>query len=57
MPYEPGMTIMFDVLTKAVFIEFRGHFTFLTGPFKDRSTGVAAGEDFCRSKGWLDPSP
>ena len=57
MPYETGMTIMFDVVTKIVFIEFRGHFTSLIGPFKDRPTGVAAGEDFCRSKGWIDPSP
>lgn len=54
MAYEPGMTIIFDVVTKGVFIDFRGEFSSLVGPFKNRSSGIVAGEDFCRAKGWSD---
>jgi hypothetical protein len=57
MAYEAGMTIMFDVVTKGVFIAFRGKFTSLPGPYKDRVTGIAAGENFCRGEGWVNPSP
>ena len=50
-PYEPGMRIIFDVLTKTVVVSFRGQVELL-GPFPDKKTGVEAAEEFCRSKGW-----
>lgn len=52
MGYETGMLIMYDVVTKAVFVEFRGQFHTLHGPDANRDLGIKAGEDFCRSKGW-----
>jgi hypothetical protein len=52
-PYEPGMRIIYDVLTKSVVISFRGEIKML-GPFPDRSAGISAAEDFCRARGWAN---
>lgn len=52
MAYEEGMLIMFDVVTKAVFVEFRNEFTTLTGPYSNRFSGISAGEAYCRHLGW-----
>lgn len=54
MPYEAGMTIFYDVVSKAVIVEFRGKFVTLQGPFADTAEGVHAGEEFCRKLGWAD---
>lgn len=54
MPYEEGMTIIYDVVSKAVIVEFRGKFVTLQGPFADKAEGVRAGEEFCRKRGWKD---
>lgn len=50
--YENGMSVFFDCVTKAVFIEFRGELHYLLGPFLSRSVGIAAGEAKCRELGW-----
>ncbi|WP_276118307.1 hypothetical protein [Pararhizobium qamdonense] len=52
MAYEAGMLIMFDVVTKGVFVEFRNTFESLPGPYEDRAAGIAAGEEYCREHGW-----
>ncbi|WEZ85531.1 hypothetical protein P6U16_26125 (plasmid) [Rhizobium sp. 32-5/1] len=53
MRYEPEMTIIFDVLSKIVFVSFRGRDTML-GPFQSQQEGIKAGESHCRSLGWID---
>jgi hypothetical protein len=56
MPYEAGMLVMFDVVSKSIFVEFRGMFTTLPGPFADRVTGIRAGEAYCLAMGWKPDS-
>jgi hypothetical protein len=51
-PYEIGMTIIYDVVTKSTFIGFRGEFHYLIGPFLSRREGIAAGEAKCLQLGW-----
>ncbi len=53
MRYEPEMTIIFDVLSKLVFVSFRGRETML-GPFQSQYEGIRAGESHCRSLGWMN---
>lgn len=50
-PFEPDMSMIYDVVTKSVVVSFRGQFKLL-GPFQDRTAAVAAGERFCRESGW-----
>jgi hypothetical protein len=50
--YESGMTILYDVVTKSTFIDFRGSFYYLLGPFTTRREAIAAGEAKCRELGW-----
>lgn len=57
MAYEANMAILFDVVTKSVFVAFRGEFVTLPGPFFDRKTAIAAGEAYCKSLGWNDSPP
>ena len=52
MRYEPGMQIIYDVLKKGVFVEFRGRSDYLPGPFPNQKAAIAAAEDHCREKGW-----
>ncbi|KQY31843.1 hypothetical protein [Rhizobium sp. Root483D2] len=52
MAYEAGMLIMFDVVTKGVFVEFRNRFENLPGPYANRAVGIAAGEAYCHNLGW-----
>lgn len=52
MKYEAGMQIIYDVVQKGVFIEFRGVGHYLEGPFASRSEAVRAAEDHCRTLGW-----
>lgn len=54
MKYEAGMQIIYDVLTKGVFIEFRGIGHYLEGPFASKGDAVRAAEDYCRKLGWGD---
>jgi hypothetical protein len=54
MAYEIDMTILFDVVTKSVFVGFRDEVTTLPGPFLDRRAGIAAGEAYCKALGWKD---
>lgn len=54
LTYEPGMTVMFDVVTKSVLVEFRMNFVTLDGPFANRQSGIRAGEAYCRKQGWND---
>jgi hypothetical protein len=57
MKYEEGMQIIFDVLNKGVFVEFRGRTEYLAGPFPNQRAGIAAAEEYCRQHGWgLDRS-
>lgn len=52
MKYEPGMQIIFDVLSKGVFIEFRGIGHYLDGPFASQREAVKAAEEHCGKLGW-----
>ena len=52
--YEVGMQIIYDVLKKGVFIEFRGVGHYLEGPFASQREAVRAAEDHCRRSGWDD---
>ena len=52
MAYEEGMSIQYDNLANSVRITFRGQNHELPGPFRDRQTGIAAAEKWCRQKGW-----
>lgn len=54
MRLEAGMQIIYDVLTKGVFIEFRGVGHYLDGPFKTRLEAVRAAEEYCRKLGSTD---
>lgn len=49
--YEPGMSIVYDVLTKSVFVIFRDKIEVI-GPFADRREAIEAAEDLCRKNGW-----
>ncbi|MCF6370701.1 hypothetical protein [Rhizobium halophilum] len=50
-PYEKGMHIIYDVLTRCAIINFRGKMD-IVGPFPGRGAAVAAAEALCRKKGW-----
>lgn len=50
-PFEPEMSIIYDVVTKGVVVSFRGKTTLL-GPFPNRSVAMAAAEKLCRESGW-----
>ncbi|WLR94262.1 hypothetical protein [Shinella zoogloeoides] len=52
MQYENGMQIIYDVLKKGVFVEFRGKSEYLAGPFANQRSAVAAAEAYCRERGW-----
>lgn len=52
--YEDGMAVFYDTVTKGVFVDFRGQFIYLSGPYLTRSSGLAAGEEKCRELGWID---
>ncbi|HEV7433939.1 MAG TPA: hypothetical protein VGO22_03580 [Pseudorhizobium sp.] len=50
-PYEKGMHIIYDVLTRCAIVNFRGEMDII-GPYPNRAVAVAAAEDRCRGKGW-----
>jgi len=50
--YEDGMVVFYDCVTKAVFIDFRGGFHYLIGPYTTKAAAIAAGEAKCRDLGW-----
>lgn len=52
MEYEPGMQIIWDVLTREIVIIFRGLVTTLDRKFSSREEGIEAGEAYCRAAGW-----
>jgi hypothetical protein len=54
MAYELNMAVIFDTVSKAIAISFRGKVIYLPGPYLNRKTAVAAGEQRCRELGWLD---
>ncbi|MBY5748549.1 hypothetical protein HFO28_34110 [Rhizobium leguminosarum] len=54
MAYEPDMAIVFDSVTKAVIVSFRGVTVYLTGPYVDRKAAVLTAEAYCRRLGWRD---
>jgi hypothetical protein len=56
MAYEHDMTIIYDALTRSSVVSFRGKLIILKGPFLSQGTAIAAGEDFCRGRGWVDVS-
>ncbi len=53
MRYEPEMTIIYDVVSKLVFVSFRGRDTML-GPFQSQHEGIKAGESLCSNLGWTN---
>lgn len=52
MPYEPGMTISYDAITKIVTVYFRGQKVDLPRRYETREEGTRAGEAYCRQHGW-----
>jgi hypothetical protein len=38
MAYEPDMTVIFDPVSKAIAISFRGKLIYLPGPYPSRKT-------------------
>ncbi len=57
MKYESGMQIIYDVLKKGIFVEFRGGSNYLEGPFATQRDAIRAVEDHCRRLGWNDNRP
>lgn len=53
MPYEPGMQIVFDLLSGMAVVSFRESITML-GPFATNRLATQAGEKNCRDQGWVD---
>ena len=51
------MQILYDVLSKGVFIQFRGKSDFLKGPFPNQREAIRAAEDYCRKLGWGESRP
>ena len=51
--YEAGMRIIHHVTTKTITVSFRNKIVQL-GPFASREEAVAAGESYCRARGWND---
>jgi hypothetical protein len=52
--YETGMRITFDRQSKTATVAFRGRLIRLSGQFADESAAISAGEDYCRSLGWIE---
>ncbi|PZM16493.1 hypothetical protein CPY51_04065 [Rhizobium tubonense] len=53
---ESDMAILFDTVSKAIAVSFRGKVIYLPDPYLDPKADVAAGEERCRRLRWLDPS-
>jgi hypothetical protein len=51
MAYEPDMAVVFDSVTKAVIVSFRGITVYLPGPYVDRKAAVLTAELHCRRRG------
>jgi hypothetical protein len=49
---EHSPTIIFDVITKGVFISFREKTVMLPGPYKDQRAAHMDAEAYCRTRGW-----
>ena len=56
MKYESGMQIIYDVVKKGVFIEFRNRSHYLEGPFPSQRDAIRAAEEHCRKLGWQNES-
>jgi hypothetical protein len=52
MPYEDGMSVSYDAVTKKVTVFFRGQKTVLPGEYATQEAGRKAGEEWCRARGW-----
>ncbi len=52
MPYEQGMQIDYDPISKEVLITFRGERAILPVTYESAEEGKAAGEKYCRKHGW-----
>lgn len=50
--YEIGMSVQWDGMTGQVTVTFRGERHVLPGAYRTRDEGMAAGEAYCRSRGW-----
>ena len=50
-PYEKGMHIIFDVVTRCAVVTFRGEIDII-GPYPNRSAAIVAAEARCRENGW-----
>jgi hypothetical protein len=56
MAYQPDIAVVFDAVWTAIVTGFRGKLVNLPGPYLNRKTAAAAGEQRCRELGWLDVS-
>jgi len=52
MPYEQGMRVEYDPISKEVHVTFRGERALLAETFDTLEAGTAAGEKHCRRQGW-----
>lgn len=52
---EHSATIVYDVVAKAVLIEYRDKVATLDGPWPSPQHAKAAAEDYCRIRGWPLP--
>jgi hypothetical protein len=50
-PYEKGMHIIFDVITRCAVVSFRGKMDIM-GPYGNPIEAIAGAEDRCRKNGW-----
>lgn len=55
--YEDGMQILYDVLSKGVFIQLRGKSGFLKAPFQSSGRRYALRRTTAESSGWGDSRP
>ncbi|MDC7259496.1 MULTISPECIES: hypothetical protein [unclassified Shinella] len=56
MKYEDGMQILYDVLSKGVFIQFRGKSDFLKGPFQTSGKQYALRRTIAESSDGASPA-
>jgi hypothetical protein len=49
---ERSVNIIYDVVNKAVFIQYGGQSHYLEGPYCSRKVALEAAASFCKSAGW-----
>ena len=51
--YESGMKIAYDDTSRRVVVSFRGRIVVMPESYPTQEEGIAVGERYCRSNGWI----